>query len=213
MKKSTDFNYQTLNATINKLINTDIPEQRKGVLQPLIDYIGGKLQSKSAVKLNFICTHNSRRSQLAQIWAKTAADYFGIDVECYAGGTETTAFHPNAVNAIKRAGFTVTKKGNDNPKYFIFHGEDADPIITFSKKYDDAANPKTGFAAIMTCADADANCPVVIGAERRLPVRYEDPKAFDGTPEEAKKYDERCAQIGAEMLFVFSTIKSQINEH
>lgn len=213
MKEEAYFNFRKLDETIQKLYNLTLDEKRATVLQPLIDYILEKIRHRQDIKLNFICTHNSRRSQLAQVWANTAAHYFGIKVDCYSGGTEATAFNPRAVAALERSGFKVTKKGKDNPKYFIFHGEDADPIVAFSKKYDAAVNPNAGFAAIMTCADADANCPVVIGAEKRIPIRYEDPKAFDGTPLESEKYDERCAQIGEEMFYVFLTVKSQIDEH
>ena len=185
-----------------------ISEERKAVLQQLIDYIQLKKAGHQEVKLNFICTHNSRRSQFSQIWGKTAADYYGIAFSSYSGGVEVTAFNERAVASIERAGFRVTKKENgSNPYYFIFNSEDGDPITTFSKVYDDPANAQTGFAAVMTCSHADENCPFIPGAEARLPVRYDDPKAFDGTPEEADKYDERCRQIATEMFYVFSQIK------
>jgi arsenate reductase len=81
------------------------------------------------------------------------------------------------------------------------------PIKTYSKLYDDAANAISGFAAVMTCSHADENCPYIAGAEARIPLRYEDPKAFDNTPEEAEKYDAHSLQIASEMLYVFSKIQ------
>ncbi|CAD5270949.1 MULTISPECIES: protein-tyrosine-phosphatase [unclassified Imperialibacter] len=187
---------------------TQIPEERKAVLQTLIDYVQSKKDGQREAKLNFICTHNSRRSQFSQIWAQTAADYYGVDVQTYSGGVEVTAFNERAVAAIERAGFHVTKKEKQtNPVYFIFYSEDGEPITAFSKLYDDPANATTNFSAVMTCSHAEENCPYIPGTEARIPVMYDDPKAFDGTALETAKYDERCQQIAAEMFYVFSQIK------
>ena len=183
-----------------------IPAERVKVLQVLIDYIKQKISTKANVKLNFICTHNSRRSQLAKVWAKTAAAYSGIKVDCYSGGTKATAFNERAIAALKRAGFKISFEGKNNQVYRIFYSDDVLPITAYSKLYDDKANPTIGFAALMTCTDADANCPFIPGAEARIPLNYDDPKEFDGMVEEAAKYDERSIQIASEMFYVFSQI-------
>lgn len=197
-----------LKSTLEALSPESVSDDRKAVLKPLVSYIQSKIADGSTPKLNFICTHNSRRSQLSQVWAKAAADYYGVDVETFSGGVEVTAFNERAVASLERAGFKVAKKANgSNPFYFVFNQEAFDPITAFSKVYDDPANPKSGFAAVMTCSHADENCPFIPGADVRLPVRYEDPKAFDGTPEEAARYDERSMQIATEMCYVFSQIK------
>lgn len=197
-----------IEARIKTLPVDSIPLERKELLKLLIDYVQDKKNEGVVPRLNFICTHNSRRSQLSQIWAKTAANHFGVDVETFSGGVEVTAFNERAVAAIQRAGFKVTKKANgSNPIYFVSNQATGDPITAFSKVYDDPANPHTGFAAVMTCSDADENCPFIPGAEARLTIRYEDPKAFDNTPEEAARYDERSRQIATEMCYVFSEIK------
>lgn len=198
--------YPSLQAYIDKAQSLPISEERKAVLQVLIDYIQKKIDQDQEINLNYICTHNSRRSQFSQIWGKVAASYHGIDMNSYSGGVEVTAFNERAVASVKRFGFKVNKKGEDNPKYFVLYSDDEDPIVTFSKVYDDVANAPTGFAAIMTCSHADENCPFIPGAEARIPVRYEDPKAFDDTDQEVEKYDERSLQIASEMLFVFSKI-------
>jgi len=59
----------------------------------------------------------------------------------------------------------------------------------------------------MTCSDADENCPFIPGAELRLPLTYDDPKAADDTPQEAARYDERLRQIGRELFFALSLLK------
>jgi arsenate reductase len=157
------------------------------------------------INLTFICTHNSRRSHICQTWAQTAAEYFGIkNIYCFSGGTETTALNPRVVRAMRQAGFIITQNdASDNPLFLVKYSDEKEPLKCFSKVYNDPFNPQKDYAAIMTCSDADENCPVVFGADARFPIRYEDPKVFDGTPEEEKMYAERCRQIATEMLSVF----------
>ncbi|HEV8513792.1 MAG TPA: protein-tyrosine-phosphatase [Cyclobacteriaceae bacterium] len=186
-----------------------IPEDRKKLLKELTDFVEEKFKTHEEISLNFICTHNSRRSHIAQIWAQTAAHYFNIsNVKCFSGGTEATAFNPRAVKAMQDVGFNISKvKEGDNPQYEVRFSSDAAQIISFSKKYDDPLNQSKDFGAIMTCSHADDNCPMVLGASKRIAITYDDPKDFDGTTQEAEKYAERVREIGREMLFVFSRIK------
>lgn len=200
-----------LHHTINKVIRMSIPDERQGVLRPLEEYIQSKIDQRIEVNLNFICTHNSRRSQFAQIWAQTAADHYGISTNCYSGGVEVTAFNERAVESIKRSGFKVETNGGANPRYSVFHSEDRDPILAFSKLFDDAINKADQFAAVMTCSHADENCPFIPGTEKRIPVRYEDPKEFDDTLEESTMYDARSMQIASEMFYVFSRLSDAKN--
>jgi arsenate reductase len=199
--------YSSLRTTIAELPIDQIDSTRLPVMASLVDYILSKIRNGEEVRLNFICTHNSRRSQFSQIWAQTAADYYGIEAFCYSGGVEVTAFNERAVAAIRRDGFKVIQKGAENPVYFVFPGENSEPIVTFSKTYDDPINAQSGFAAVMTCDHADENCPFIPGAEARIPLRFEDPKAFDGTELEEKMYSERSHQIGAELFLVFRRVK------
>jgi len=203
----------TLFPEIEKLIRTlnfkNISEERKIILQPLIDFIQSKANNNQEIRLNLICTHNSRRSHLSQVWAQTAAAHYNIqNVYCYSGGTEATAMFPMAAKTLVKHGFQIkTIAEGSNPVYAIKHNENAHPIIGFSKTYDDAFNPQSEFAAILTCSSADQGCPFIAGAEKRIPVTYEDPKAFDNTPQQAEKYEERSIQIATEMFYVFSQIK------
>ncbi len=190
------------------LLRTDaIPEERKRLLEEVAAFVSSKRQAGEAAELAFICTHNSRRSQMGQLWAAAAAAHFGVDdVRTYSGGTEATAFNPSAVAAMERAGFVIENTGGANPHYLATFAEGGPTVACFSKTYDDPFNPSEGFAAIMTCADADEACPVVPGAALRVPIRYEDPKVADGTPEEVATYDRRCLQIATEMLYLFSLV-------
>lgn len=187
----------------------NISDSRKVLLNKLSDYVQSKIDDGLDIRLNFVCTHNSRRSHLAQLWARVAAHYFEIGfISCYSGGTEATALFPVVAETLKGQGFEILKLSEtDNPIYAIKYDENVNPLIVFSKTYDHAFNPQEGYAAIMTCSDADENCPVLPGAEKRIPITYNDPKAFDGTNQQKEKYLERSNEIAAEMFYVFSQIE------
>lgn len=206
-------NKEILFPEIEKIVSSfkfnDITSERKNILQPLIDFIQLKVNNKEDIRLNLICTHNSRRSHLSQVWAQTAAHYSGIkNVFCYSGGTEATAMFPKVAEVLENTGFKIQKLSQENnPVYAIKFAENQSPIICFSKAYDDEFNPESGFAAIMTCSQADGGCPFIAGAEKRIPITFEDPKAFDNTPQQTEKYQERSFQIATEMFYIFSQIK------
>ena len=180
-----------------------IPAERKESLDLLAEFVKERKAAGATADLTFICTHNSRRSHLSQLWAATAAWQFGQDhVRTYSGGTEATAFNPRAVAAVERAGFQVVKPEGKNPVYEVSFAKDHAAERCWSKVYNDPANPQKEFCAVMTCSEADKNCPIVFGALDRISLPYNDPKEADGTPEEASRYDERCLQIAAELWYV-----------
>lgn len=185
-----------------------IPDSRKATLQRLADFVAHQRSSGHTAVLNFICTHNSRRSHLAQLWAQAAAHAAGVhDVRCLSGGTEATAFNPRAVRAMESAGFQIrATSAGDNPVYEVRFADDAPAVMAFSKTYDDPYNDAGPFAAVMTCSHADEHCPFIPGAAGRIALTYDDPKAFDNTPEEAAGYAGRVRQIGREMLYAFSLL-------
>ncbi|MCK0159758.1 low molecular weight phosphatase family protein [Allomuricauda sp. F6463D] len=201
--------FQPLNEFISGLESESISEERKQTLAPLVDYIQKKVGDGESVRINFICTHNSRRSHLSQVWAQTMAHYFRIEnVSCYSGGTEATALFPKVADTLTNTGFEVNSlSAGNNPVYSIKFSSNEHSVIGFSKRMDSDFNPKSEFAAIMTCSQADEGCPFVPGAEKRIPITYEDPKVFDDTPQQAEKYSERSKQIASEMFYIFSQIQ------
>lgn len=207
-----DAMYPELSTYIESVVSdmAAIPQERKDQLKKIALFVKTKTQSNEPANLTFICTHNSRRSHLSQVWAATAAAYYGIKdgVNTYSGGTEATAFNPRAVAAIERAGFKVENPGGENPHYQVTYADGVTPMECFSKKYDDPSNANDNFAAVMTCSDADKNCPFIPGASLRVPIPYVDPKESDGSDQEAATYDERCKQIATEMFFIMSQVKA-----
>jgi len=201
--------YPNLLKVIASFSSQSISDERKEVLLSLVDYIQEKVNSGESIRLNFICTHNSRRSHLSQIWAQAMAYHVGLkNVSCYSGGTEATAIFTKVLETITMQGFQVLKLSeNNNPVVAVKFAANENPIICFSKTYDDPFNPSTQFGAVMTCNNADVGCPIVLGAEARFPIKYDDPKAYDGTPLQTEKYAERSLDIAREMRWVFSQIK------
>jgi arsenate reductase len=187
-----------------------LPSDRKEILKQLSAFIARKKEAGRKAELNFICTHNSRRSHISQIWAQAASAYYGVEnILCYSGGTEATAFNPRAVKAMRDVGFDIIQTDDSsNPRYEVRFSETEKPLIAFSKVYCDPFNPSTGYAAVMTCSHADENCPLVVGAETRISLPFNDPKDFDGTLQEATKYHERVLEIGREICYAFSLIKA-----
>ncbi|MBK9224144.1 MAG: protein-tyrosine-phosphatase [Flavobacterium sp.] len=201
--------YSVLKKTTEQLQLQTISEERKRILKPLINFVQQKINNKEPININFICTHNSRRSHLSQVWAQVAATHFNIpNVTCYSGGTEETALFPKVVETLTNQGFIVLKLSETaNPIYAIKYSDNILPVIGFSKKYDNLFNPISKFAAIMTCSQADNGCPFIAGAEERIPITFEDPKISDNTAEQTKIYSERSLQIATEMFYVFSKIE------
>ncbi len=200
--------FKDIEQTIVSFANTNISEERKTVLQTLSNYIKEKKATGQPINLNFICTHNSRRSHFAQIWAQTLATYFEIpNVFCYSGGTETTRIYPTVLETFRNIGFQQQQLSEGkNPVFALRFSATSAPVIAFSKKYDDLFNPQANFCAIMTCSQADKNCPLVSGSEKRIPITYEDPKIADDTTQELEKYEECARQIGAELYYVFNRV-------
>ena len=182
-------------------------ERRQDALEALVSYVGECGTGGQIAALTFICTHNSRRSHFGQVWAAAAAAYCGVShVRTFSGGTEVTAMNPRAIAALERAGFAVRRGSGDNPVYVV-RWDEGPGLQCFSKRYDDDENPSRDFAAVMTCSEADAACPVIVGATQRIALPYDDPKASDGSPNETATYDERCREIASEMLYVMHRCK------
>ncbi len=210
MNPGMNVNEQLSQYIIKRISEFDqISDERKQKLREIADFVSTRTSENEIAKLTFICTHNSRRSHMGQIWALTAAYFYGLgNVETYSGGTEATAFNPRAVKALEDSGFQInTSDGLKNPVYRVNYASGVPPINAYSKKYDSDSNPGKDFCAVMTCSQADAECPFIPGAILRIVVPYEDPKNYDGTIRETDAYSERCEQIAREMLYIASIVK------
>jgi arsenate reductase (thioredoxin) len=204
-----------MNHTINEYLDKvraealNVPQHRQVELKNLIAYV---VKKKAKCGLLYVCTHNSRRSQMAQVWSFIISRNFGFhEVRSFSAGTEETAFDRRALDALDRAGVVIEQMSDgNNPQYRIHSSDDVRTLLTFSKLIEDPINPHNNFASIMTCSTADDNCPVILESDEKISLRFADPKASDGTPEETQTYDERCLQIATELMFVFGEVKKQL---
>ena len=185
-----------------------VTAQRRRQLGPLVEYVQQKVGNAQDIPLLFICTHNSRRSHLAQIWAQALAHNLGVGrLASYSGGTQVTALHPMIREILEGTGFEFRRiRGGNNPIHAIRFSEGAHPVMGYSKKWDDPFNPRTGFAAVMTCSQADLGCPIVPGAELRVSMNFDDPKAYDHGPNQAEKYRECSLGIATELYYVLGRV-------
>jgi len=190
-----------------------VSAERRAVLGEIAGSIAARLKNGEEAKLTFICTHNSRRSHMSQIWAETAAYYYGLEkVHAFSGGTEATACNCRTVAAMRRVGFAIKDATTgDNPLYLVRYADDRPPIRAYSKLYNADANPKGDFIALMTCSVADQTCPVVKGAIARYAIHYADPRLCDDTPTETSAYNERCREIAREMFYIMSEVRRQMD--
>jgi len=199
---------ETLHLTLSQMGSREIATERKLLLDSFAAAIANYQVQNKPIQLHFICTHNSRRSHLSQIWAQVWAHVYGLsNVSTYSGGTEATAVFPEVLHALSHQGFEVQKlSDNTNPIYALRYSNTAPPLYLFSKTLDHFCNPSTDFMAIMTCTSADVGCPFVPGANKRFAIPFIDPKVSDGTPEQAQTYRERSLQIANEWKYVFEQI-------
>ena len=191
--------------------NVTINNERKALLKSIADFMIEELSDRDKLNINFICTHNSRRSQISQVWAFYAAEYFDLPINAFSGGTETTAFHRNTVKTLQNVGFNfnVENFSHQNPKYSIgFKGSDK-TILGFSKKYDDEAN-EYPYIAITTCGHADENCPFIADALKRFHLPFVDPKSSDNTPLQKEKYLATNQEIAAEIFLIFKEVSNKL---
>ena len=184
-----------------------ITDERKALLAKIADYISQKLQKGEVVKMNFICTENSRRSHLSQLMSAAIISQLGLPIKTYSGGTKVSACNPRTIAALRRAGFSIEDGTGENPKYNVVFEPNDNPIFAYSKLYDAPENPQDNFIAIMVCGHADENCPFIPNAEKRFAVTFDDPKVADDTPEEAATYDERLHEIGSQFYYLFKHLK------
>ena len=182
-----------------------IPDSRKSLLDSIANSIKKHRESQNDLALNFICTHNSRRSQFAQIWSSLFTHIHQLPFKNFSGGMEVTACNPRTLEALKELGFQIQTQEGENPRSNVSSAEEMNLDQLWSKVYDDPSNADQ-FIAFMTCSNADENCPLVLGALERISLNYEDPKHFDDTHLETQMYVAKGFEIGNELKYIYSRL-------
>ena len=192
---------------------TFIDEERKILLNLLSDSIYEQLQQQKTISLAFICTHNSRRSHLAQMWFWLACQRFGLtNIECLSAGTEKTALNDRIVDSARRFGLTIqTKDRSTNPIYQLSSPLADQQLSLFSKKVEELPNSINKPMAIMVCDHASENCPYV-NFKKVGHLHYVDPKYADDTIEESMVYDKTLQRIACEMIYLAEQLQQKVKK-
>ncbi|MFM6984933.1 MAG: hypothetical protein ACKOXF_12420 [Chitinophagaceae bacterium] len=207
--------FKEIDSLIKKhlLLHEEILPERKKELDEIAEWIHDQLKQNKKLDCIVICTHNSRRSHLGQLMLALASEYYGIEgISAYSGGTEATAFNIRMVDALKDVGFEIqSTKTGENPFYNIKWGDNSTQELkgVFSKNYAHEVNPQSNFMAILVCDSADRNCPVVLGASKRISLPYKDPKEFDNTKAESEAYKEKIFEMGREFFYLINRTPSR----
>ena len=103
------------------------------------------------LKILFLCTGNSCRSQMAEGWGRHLK---GERVEFFSAGIETHGLNPNAVKVMAEAGVDIS--GHRSQHIDEFKEVPLDYVIT-------------------VCGHADENCPIFPGRTKVVHHGFDDP--------------------------------------
>ena len=184
--------------------------RRRDRLDALAAHLRERYQVGMTLRVTVICTHNSRRSHLAQVWLAHWLATYRIPAEIHSAGTEVTAVYPAIVSTLREADFDIRPADSsetDNPRYLLRLAADGEPLSLYSKRLDDPALPAFDFTALLVCDGAAEACPVVAGAEARFVLPFRDPKWSDGTTEMAAAYRTASEEINESMKYLANRIQ------
>ncbi len=130
-----------------------------------------------SIKILFVCTGNSARSQMAEGFAR----HFGQGrIEAYSAGMEPSRLHPFAVAAMQEKGIDISHQR--------------------SKAFEENLARRMD-VVVTACGSADERCPILPPEVKKHHWPLEDPAAARGTDAEIlAKFREIRDQIEARVL-------------
>ncbi|MEM1219039.1 MAG: hypothetical protein AAGH79_09000 [Bacteroidota bacterium] len=208
--------FQALSQTVDRLSRKTslIGPYRIQRLEQAAQRITDHFTPEQTLHFAVVCTHNARRSQMGQAWLQALATYHDLpNIQAFSAGTETSAFHPNAVKALISLGFQIEGTTDTrNPMYHTLFGEALAGFTQYSKTIFDARLPQENLVAIMVCRSAEEACPLIPGAPLRLSIPFTDPGKADQTPEAPAAYLATAEEIGLTFHYLFVEIKKAWNK-
>lgn len=182
-----------------------IDETRKQELAKLTAYI--RYKESDPIHLVFIDNDNARGSLFAQVWAKVAARYFGLEhVETYSAGNNATEIAGNFVYTLLSLQFDLFVEGDEvNSRHFFVFDNRKNACICFAKPIDHYSIPLENFGTIDT--NPTRMNIILAGSELQVHFPYTDPQTSDGTSEAQQNYRQFSNEIAREMLYLFSRLK------
>ncbi len=118
------------------------------------------MTDKHKMKVLFLCTHNSARSQMAEGLLR---NLYGDKFEVYSAGTEPSRVNPYATEVMDEVGIDISAHTSKSTDYF--DGTKMDYVVT-------------------VCDNAKESCPTFPGARHIIHKSFRDPSQFRGKDEE-----------------------------
>tara|TARA_B100001079_G_scaffold142196_1_gene121790 strand:+ start:344 stop:916 length:573 start_codon:yes stop_codon:yes gene_type:complete len=179
-------------------INQYNPEKDK---KNYLDDVVSKIEKILPITNNivFLCTHNSRRSQLCQVWGSILSKIYNIDLKFNSAGTEKTEVHKTIFYCFSNVGIEIKDSK-------IFYGDLS--LSLHSKVLEEIQSDK--FISIMTCSDAEKSCPSDSRSIRNISMIYQDPKIFDDTEKEREEYSKTSKLIAEELNYIIKNLVNSI---
>lgn len=146
-------------------------------------------EAREKMKVLFLCTGNSCRSQMAEGWTRRLR---GATIEPYSAGIETQGLNPSAVKVMAEAGIDISRH----------RAKHVDELSDMNFDY-----------VIMVCDHAREHCPVFPGKARVFHVDFDDPPAL---AEGAKTEDEALGhyrRVRDEIRAFVETLPSSLWDH
>ena len=192
-----------------------IPEDRRYRLNEIVYFLEEQKVENNPWQLLFISTNQASVSQMAQVWSKTAAYYYGFtNFESFSAGLDPGIISVKMITCLEKAGFIVYKTNLDGMDvYRIKYSYNIEPIVSFPKKIDHVRNPNRDFMAVFVEKNADMNVQNIKGTYNRLLLTYDDPVGYEGSQQEEVMYEESCKKVAVEMFYVFSLLRKRLDDN
>ena len=201
-----------------------IPGDRELELERLADAVVQVVRAHGRAMLLFVCQHNARRSQLCDVWFRTALTIKGHDtadnllcsrVSSLSGGSEISQIDPRTIRCLKSAGLSVRRRAASTYVCgpMLPNGRAApEGVATLhAKMVGDAVagTDKSALVVVPVCSPEQSACPLVPAAQH-VPLPYNDPSRANNTPGEAAAYDDACSTIAREMLALVDLLAERL---
>jgi protein-tyrosine-phosphatase len=118
-----------------------------------------KTSSELPIRVLFLCTHNSARSQMAEGLLRELSHN---EIEVFSAGTEPTAIHPLAIKVLSGRGIDLTTYRSKHLEEYL--GQNFDYVIT-------------------VCDRVREVCPIFPGEPEHIHWSFPDPVAIEGNPQ------------------------------
>ena len=169
-------------------------QKRKKRLDNIASVINENLNKTRSIV--FLCTHNSRRSQICEVWGKVFAEIYRKKININSAGAFKTVVHSQVYESIVKCGLVV-----DNKKEIFFDKKK----FKLNSKTIDSLTMKN-FIAVMTCSNAEKSCPNDPRSIRNIKMFFNDPRIYDETDKMSREYLNTTIYIAEELNYIFKNI-------